>query len=93
MKRLRIKLQCGATVKVERTDGGFYLEVAQDGEITWATGSVVPEALDLYERWDLHYIRAYLSDRADLAKAFRDVADFIDEKDQQNVVDGEDYPK
>ena len=78
MKRLRIKLQCGATVKVERTCGGFYLEVVQDGELTWVTGKNDQDPGE----WDLHYIRAYLSDRADLAKAFRDVADFIDEKDQ-----------
>ncbi len=77
METLEIDLSCGATVKVEKTCGGFYLEVRQKDGATWATGVASKELNE--EIWDLHYVKGYLSDRIDLAQAFRDVADFIEE--------------
>ena len=85
MRELEIRLHCGARLKIQtgREGRGFYLEVEQlDGRAWFTTKKAenFAKAEDYSVYFTQPYVFAYMANYNDLAKAFRDVADFIEGK-------------
>jgi hypothetical protein len=83
MKELKFELKCGAFVTIQQSGPGFYFTVDQRDGTPWYSDGEVDEDLRTSHigglRYKGHYIKGYLSGRSDLAQAFREVANFIDE--------------